>query len=641
MDAGARRASTELTQQAFNPMATLSSAGSQQYQERFRRHLSEPSLAHEKRQELREKGLIRFIPDAAEIPDVGGPLRRTRTGQVLKTQAYFSRRRDQNLWDLPAHSGVSTWRVWHGPKMRTDAEMMQRLDEFEAEQATHEAHRLFVNTVRLQTLDRFYNQKLEHENYATAIHWAPHRKTKKEVHDLHATFMADLDEKPVKQLKKVLTKAVLKKDREAVRQITKRMQVEETWKEAWKHWEQQRRQDLIVDLEDRRRHNTMLQYLSGQPVREPGLSSSTRSLPNNCTTRVEELAQPRPPWKPKDVTANTDFRGLAHVDHEHALEAMFPGYGHDLTVEFRSRATASTQAGWPAPVKLTTPRKQELKDGAQARAATASAANELAKASVPMSTQRVGMTATRRDDELLEQHAQAQFLPTRAPPAPDQRKTLMKEDWSPKATMNDPARLTGGFTRTDVVASTQKSTSQSGLNRSMTLASVSAAATTAATRGEQKVPPTRDVTYPIIAPTSPQAAKATASTSFGMDGVSKFGTTGDSFGTESPRSNATGSPKSARKRRLNRAVTQNGAGASRRGSGPMSDDSDDDGDEPPFGGKITPMPRLCNFFGPPQATGGKSRRSTAKQVESPVQEPEEAPASVAEGDIGADAENDA
>jgi len=596
VDEGGRRVSVALPQSAPNPMATLKAAGSLQYQEDLTRHLSEPSLAHEKRQELREKGLIRYVPEAAEIPDVGGPLRRTKTGHILKNQAYFAGRRDQNKWDLPAHSGLATWRTWHGPRLRTDAAMMQKLDTLEAEQATYEAQKVFVNTVRLQTLDRFYNQKLEHEQFAAAKSWAPHRKTKREVHDTHATFMADMDEKPAKELKKVFTGPVLKKDRAAVRRITQRMQMEETWKTAWHQWEQERRHDLMADLEDRRRHNTMLQYLSGQPVREPSASSSTRSLPNNCTNRVEELAKPRPPFKAANVTANTDFRGLVHVDHEHALEAMYPGYGHDLAVEFCHRATLSTQAGFPPPAPLLTPRKQDLKEGRQAQAVLASLDGSLEKASVPVSPQRLDMTATRRGDEELALHAKAQFLPTRAPPAPDQRKTLMKEDWSPKATMNDPMRITGGFSRTDI-SSASKSLGRKELSRSLTTS------TTHLTRlkpsGEQTVPPTRDVVYPVITPSSPKVTRTTASTSFGIDGKSTTST----FGGSSMVSQRA----SSRRNRINRVATQASTTSSLR-AGFATDDSDDEALVEEIG--APPMPRVCNFFGPPQATGERSRPTT-------------------------------
>mmetsp|Transcript_32757 Transcript_32757/g.74900 ORF Transcript_32757/g.74900 Transcript_32757/m.74900 type:complete len:638 (-) Transcript_32757:148-2061(-) len=615
VDEGGRRASVGLPQSAPNPMATLRAAGSLQYQEDLTRHLSEPSLAHEKRQELREKGLIRYVPEAAEIPDVGGPLRRTKTGHILKNQAYFAGRRDQNKWDLPAHSGIATWRIWHGPRMRTDAAMMQKIDTLEAEQAMHEAQKVFVNTVRLQTLDRFCNQKLEHEQFAAAKSWAPHRKTKREVHDTHATFMADMDEKPAKELKKVFTAPVLKKDRAAVRSITQRMQVEETWKAAWHQWEQERRHDLIADLEDRRRHNTMLQYLSGQPVREPSASSSTRSLPNNCTSRMEELAKPRPAFKAANVTANTDFRGLVHVDHEHALEAMYPGYGHDLAVEFCHRATLSTQAGFPPPAPVQTPRKEDLKEGRQAQAALASADLSLEKVSVPVSPQRLDMTATRRGDEELALHAKAQFLPTRAPPAPDQRKTLMKEDWSPKATMNDPMRITGGFSRTDISAPS-KSLGRKELSRSLTTS------TTHLNRlkpsGEQTVPPTRDVVYPVITPSSPkvQVAKTTASTSFGIDGKSTTSTFGGSSVMSTQKA-------AGRRNRMNRVTTHASTTSTLR-AGLATDDSDDEAqEEEDIGAK--PMPRVCNFFGPPQATGERSRPTTGapnQEAKSDEREPE-------------------
>merc|ERR1711977_275520 len=96
--------------------------------------------------------------------------------------------------------------------------------------------------------------------------------------------------------------------------------------------------------------------LSGQPVRQRDLDSSQELKFNNCSQRTEVLSMSREPPEIKDVTGQTDFRGLFHADNEHALEAMFPGSGHELSVEFRQRATASTKAGFPAPAAASTPR---------------------------------------------------------------------------------------------------------------------------------------------------------------------------------------------------------------------------------------------------------------------------------------------
>lgn len=97
-----------------------------------------------------------------------------------------------------------------------------------------------MNTTRVETLDRFYNRKLNRVQLSTSPSWAPHRKSKREVHSSYETFDGCMDEKPQKELRKVFTEKVLAGDREAIRQIAKRVQNEETWKEVFKRMEQER-----------------------------------------------------------------------------------------------------------------------------------------------------------------------------------------------------------------------------------------------------------------------------------------------------------------------------------------------------------------------------------------------------------------
>merc|ERR1712136_190446 len=110
------------------------------------------------------------------------------------------------------------------------------------------------------------------------------------------------------ELKKVLTPQVLHADREAVRMITRHVQQEETWKEAWRNFELDRRDGLLTDLEHRQADNAMLQEMSGQlprPRKDP-----RRHLPNSCTKRVGHLALPKQPRHHGNVTQLSDYRGL-------------------------------------------------------------------------------------------------------------------------------------------------------------------------------------------------------------------------------------------------------------------------------------------------------------------------------------------
>jgi hypothetical protein len=68
---------------------------------------------------------------------------------LLKNQVYYSKRQDQNWWDVPSRAGTKTWKEWHGPRQRTDAPMMERLDNFQQQQELWEAKKKFVNTKRV------------------------------------------------------------------------------------------------------------------------------------------------------------------------------------------------------------------------------------------------------------------------------------------------------------------------------------------------------------------------------------------------------------------------------------------------------------------------------------------------------------
>jgi len=259
----------------------------------------------------------------------------------LKNQTFYHQAQNENLWDNPTHAGPKTWRQWHGPKSRSDAALMERLDREDQHQAEWEAKKVFVNTSRVGTLDRLAKQCVVNDEKQVATSWAPNRRPRREVHDSLDRLGAELDSMSLKELKKVLTPQVLHADREAVRMITRHVQQEETWKEAWRNFELDRRDGLLTDLEHRQAYNAMLQEMSGQlprPRKDP-----RRHLPNSCTKRVEHLAMPKQPRHHGDVTQLSDYRGLIHVDHDRALEARHRGTGHQLATSFREAATESSR----------------------------------------------------------------------------------------------------------------------------------------------------------------------------------------------------------------------------------------------------------------------------------------------------------
>mmetsp|Transcript_115997 Transcript_115997/g.200588 ORF Transcript_115997/g.200588 Transcript_115997/m.200588 type:complete len:855 (+) Transcript_115997:102-2666(+) len=427
-----------------------------------------PDGFEDTRYERNRYGFVKYKVEHG-VPDVGGLGWRSKQGHVLKNQSYYSVAPKSNIWNNAAHAGPETWKVYHGPRMRNDANLMEALDRLDANQIEWETKKLFCNSTRVQTLDRFYNQKVKNEQYEIQDKWAPHRRAKREVHDSFDRFEVELDSMPMKELKKVLTPAVLHGDREAMRNIGKRIQHEETWKHAWKQAELTRRQDIRSDMEHRMAYNDLLQEMAGQPYSRgpPG-----RQLPNNCTGRLEELARHKDEFHIDDITKLTDFRGLVHCDNQHALEARFPGQGHKQTAKFREAVTdAYSQPGWPPPPRPDSP-------GMKATKKRTPRGLSLKRGSIPVSTQRLQNSEKRLNDDALAQSAVSQFQKTKAPPAPEQRKTLLMDK-----VINDPHLMSSQLTsRSD--------------NGGMTSGSMA----TQRTHGE-KPPKMRSYVYPVLVST--------------------------------------------------------------------------------------------------------------------------------------------
>lgn len=343
----------------------------------------------DRREERDRCGLIRFKLENG-VPDVGGLGWRSRAGHLLKNQTFFASRPGENQWNNPTHAGPRTWRSYHGPKLRTDADLMERMDRVEAHHAGWEAKKAFVNTVRVQTLDRFYNRKIENEQKEMASTWAPHRRARGEYHKYHETMQSNLDSMPMKELKKVLTPTVLHGDRDAIRAITKRIQTEETWKVAWKEMELARRAETQADLEHRMTYNAMLMDLAGQASRVQNPRKTRK-----CSQRVCDLARPNNPKTPDDITKRTDYAGLVHVDHRHAMEARFPGAGHAFTTTFTADATERSKPAFPPPEPPATPAFPQDSVSDQG---TPAHGQMVRKGSAPVNQQRL-QTVKRREDQ--------------------------------------------------------------------------------------------------------------------------------------------------------------------------------------------------------------------------------------------------
>jgi hypothetical protein len=424
----------------------------------------------DRRTERQKFGLIKYNLEKG-VPDVGGLGWRSKQGHVLKNQSYYSAFPNTNIWNNPSHAGPRTWKSFHGPKLRTDANLMDALDRLDEEQAKWEVKKLYVNTVRVQTLDRFYNQKVQNEQREISHSWAPHRRAKREFHAGNEGFEAELDSLPKKELLKVLTPSVLHGDREAIRNITMRIQREETWKATWKEMEAERRLDTLSDLEERMTYNQMLADLAGQPTRR---RDPSRKLPNNCSERLEELAQPKGESHLSDVTQMTDFRGLIHVSHPTALEARFPGYGQEFSRTFREKVNECAPAGWPPPDRPETPHTRKREPQKKESRAT------LKCGSVPANEYTLNKAMTRTTADDLIAAAQEQ-IGNEAPPAPEQHRMLLEHK-----IVNDPEVMN------EVVSHSLSGSPQVSIDN---------------LEHPQKLPPPqRPLTYPVLVEVSPKTS---------------------------------------------------------------------------------------------------------------------------------------
>jgi len=562
-DDGARPVNIGLQGGTVSPTQHLSTLGSKSFTETLSRLPAEHHVTEDKRHERHNQGVVKWSVER-RVPDVGGQGWRTKTGHLLKNQAFYPQMPNVNKWDNPTFAGTNTWTAWHGPRLRTDAEMMERLDRFDDQRELALAQKAHVNTVRAQTLDRFYNNKLQREELMHAPGWAPHKRAKAEVHSSFETFDSTMDQKPAKELKKVFTEKVLKEDRNAMRAITKRLQQEETYIQVYKQLEQERREDLRADLQQRQAHTDRLMQLSGQPIithKPPG--EVHRSI-TNCQGRTEDLAKHKATYTSKrGITALSDFRGLVHADNDHALESLHPGSGQQLASEFCARISESAQPGWPPPARAETPphgqgRRQEK----QLQQSTS-----MSKFSIPSSEHRLQGIGTRSDPDLHKRHAKVQFARTKAPPPPGQSQQALEEDWSPKANSQDPLRLTGNFARTDHA---QSPTSPKGKSSELSPAA------------------RRPYVYPVMVETSPKSE--TSNNGMRMQhGLHGSGSAPALLGASTRSSAGSGG--------LGRQA--GGAGAVTAQLCEELDDFERDNAEK--------VPRVANFFGTPRATGSRKQ----------------------------------
>merc|ERR1719316_1235496 len=190
------------------------------------------------RKERKTVGLVKYKPDRV-VTDTRGPGWRTRQGHMVKNQAFYrvGTGQAENVWDDPIHAGTRTWKYWHGPRIRTDAPLMEKLDQQDDDQERL-AHKMRnVNARRVDNLARQRMRREENYQFARSASWAPcHRAVKERLGHGPGNTSEDYNGLPVKALKQVFTKSVLDKDKAGVEYIASRLQKEEQYKEMYQEW---------------------------------------------------------------------------------------------------------------------------------------------------------------------------------------------------------------------------------------------------------------------------------------------------------------------------------------------------------------------------------------------------------------------
>lgn len=277
------------------------------------------------RVERRVQGLVKYQPEKG-VPAYGATGWRTRNGKMLKNQQYYRSIGRFNLWNDPIHAGRDTWKCFHGPRLRTDAGLMEQHDKQDKRDIDWARRKQFVNESRQETIERFYDRKLVNRNMEHSSSWAPPYRWKREVCDAFDAFDCDLNALPKAAIKKIITPAVLERDEKAVKFITSNFEREAEFEQMYKNWEKHRQYETRNDFHRRRMYNDELQRISGQPVRTQDTSPFRHTKSDNyCNSRIKKLAEPkvRPPCE--DHTTKNEYRGLVNADCRLALDTLRQG----------------------------------------------------------------------------------------------------------------------------------------------------------------------------------------------------------------------------------------------------------------------------------------------------------------------------
>ena len=88
-------------------------------------------------------------------------------------KAYYRTTGKQNRWNDPVHTGRDNWKQFHGPRLKTNARLIEQMDAFEREEDITEARKQNIIALRNEQLDRFWRQKRQRVRLERATSWTP------------------------------------------------------------------------------------------------------------------------------------------------------------------------------------------------------------------------------------------------------------------------------------------------------------------------------------------------------------------------------------------------------------------------------------------------------------------------------------
>ena len=71
----------------------------------------------------------------------------------------FSLPANVNSWNDPVRAGRESWRTFHGPRITTNARLIEHMDAMEQRVEEQESKKRFINAKKVEQQERFARQK--------------------------------------------------------------------------------------------------------------------------------------------------------------------------------------------------------------------------------------------------------------------------------------------------------------------------------------------------------------------------------------------------------------------------------------------------------------------------------------------------